>query len=548
MQGQCVGGAGADAAGRRAGRAGARQILALSNGSGHCGTAAGDSFFWYAGGAGGEAGGKAAENDRTRQSAPAHRAGRRPDRAADGCRPADRAFLRTRRGVARLHAVIGPGRAEPFLLGLLGILAVIGVVTLFASAIGLLRFSARWQEESIGRAFADAMDEGVILTDKDGRIVYANRAYADLTGAEASATSIRSIAPSPAMPMPPRRSTASRRAFATGRPGEEEVRMPRRSTRAGPREGGARWYRISARPVDGRRGRTLTAWRVADVSAERARQEAVFLELQHAIDYLDHAPAGFLSAEPDGRIVYINATLAEWLGIDLAGSSPADDARRHRARRRDRAAACRRRRRGDAEPHRDHRSRPGQAQRAEPAGPAAPPRAGAADGAPGATRTLVLNRSPARTGRGAARGRGALHPLLQQHADRHRRGRRPRADRRTNASFLRLFGTAAWRAGRASSSISRRRDRDDAGGGARRPRSRRRRHPADRRGARRRGSAARASTSIRSPRMRREEAVIVNAIDITEQRALEAQFAPEPEDAGRSASSPAASPTTSTTC
>jgi len=38
-----------------------------------------------------------------------------------------------------------------------------------------------------------------------------------------------------------------------------------------------------------------------DVTADRQRQENVFQELQHAIDFLDHAPAGFFSAAPGGR-------------------------------------------------------------------------------------------------------------------------------------------------------------------------------------------------------------------------------------------------------
>jgi two-component system cell cycle sensor histidine kinase/response regulator CckA len=44
----------------------------------------------------------------------------------------------------------------------------------------------------------------------------------------------------------------------------------------------------------------------------------VFQELQHAIDYLDHAPAGFFSVDAAGDISYLNATLAEWLDHDLA--------------------------------------------------------------------------------------------------------------------------------------------------------------------------------------------------------------------------------------
>src|SRR5690606_2979630 len=35
-----------------------------------------------------------------------------------------------------------------------------------------------------------------------------------------------------------------------------------------------------------------------------------------------HAPAGFFAADAAGRITYINATLAEWLGIDLASFTP----------------------------------------------------------------------------------------------------------------------------------------------------------------------------------------------------------------------------------
>ena len=40
--------------------------------------------------------------------------------------------------------------------------------------------------------------------------------------------------------------------------------------------------------------------------------------LQHSIDYLDHAPAGFFSVDDKGDIVYLNATLANWLDQDLA--------------------------------------------------------------------------------------------------------------------------------------------------------------------------------------------------------------------------------------
>jgi two-component system cell cycle sensor histidine kinase/response regulator CckA len=62
----------------------------------------------------------------------------------------------------------------------------------------------------------------------------------------------------------------------------------------------------------------MTVWSIADVTRDRERQENVFQELQYAIDYLDHAPAGFFSVDAAGDIVYLNATLASWLDHDLA--------------------------------------------------------------------------------------------------------------------------------------------------------------------------------------------------------------------------------------
>ena len=64
--------------------------------------------------------------------------------------------------------------------------------------------------------------------------------------------------------------------------------------------------------------RPLIIWSVEDITRDRERQDNAFLELQRAIDYLDHAPAGFFSADAQGHIQYINSTLADWLGHDLA--------------------------------------------------------------------------------------------------------------------------------------------------------------------------------------------------------------------------------------
>src|SRR4029077_15223500 len=94
---------------------------------------------------------------------------------------------------------------------------------------------------------------------------------------------------------------------------QEEVRVP------GADSGTARWLRFRVRPLqeNGPYAR-WTCWTVGDVTRDRDRQGDVFQELQHAIDYLDHAPAGFFSVDQQGHVSYLNATLAGWLDYDLA--------------------------------------------------------------------------------------------------------------------------------------------------------------------------------------------------------------------------------------
>src|SRR5262249_61221389 len=93
------------------------------------------------------------------------------------------------------------------------------------------------------------------------------------------------------------------KAAREGRRGQEEVRVTARKGESG------RWLRIRVRPLGvGKRESRMTVWSLADVTRELERHENVFQELQHAIDYLDHAPAGFFSAEAHVNVVYLDAT------------------------------------------------------------------------------------------------------------------------------------------------------------------------------------------------------------------------------------------------
>lgn len=216
-------------------------------------------------------------------------------------------------------------RAQPLLLALLALLAMAGVFFVFALAVGAVRLGGRSSRNDLTKAIADGATEGLLVVEEGGRVIYANETYLALSGAGPGSGQASPSAGRDSQLRPVERlfaggpevseaiyrlSQAARERRATA----EEVRLS--PALSGPAAAGGRdfgWYRLRVRAL----GRA-TLWSVADVTHERERQENVFQELQHAIDYLDHAPAGFFSIGPDGSIVYMNATLAAWLDHDLA--------------------------------------------------------------------------------------------------------------------------------------------------------------------------------------------------------------------------------------
>jgi len=210
--------------------------------------------------------------------------------------------------------------AEPFVLAILGGLAVVGVFCLFAGAVGILHFGQTQARNDVTKAFVDNLPGGALIADQSGRVLYANEAYRHLLGLE----------PDMVVQAPDRAFAGNSylaeqifrlaRAAQQGRALREEFRLPPlgeddQSVRP-------RWFRISVQPMPvdpgfGRKG-GLVVWQVDEVTSDRERQEASFEKVQQAIAYLDNAPAGFFTADGDGTIDYLNATLAQWLGLDLA--------------------------------------------------------------------------------------------------------------------------------------------------------------------------------------------------------------------------------------
>ena len=209
-------------------------------------------------------------------------------------------------------------------LGVLGVLAMVGIFFLVSSVIGFVEVMPQSRSDALARAFMAGHRDGILVTDAKGRTIYANAAYGRLTGA-GKAAAVQSLE----LLLSRHRESSEAlyrlvNGIREGREGHEEFRLPQPLGRSSGQGSEAHWYRLKARILKEDEGRPeqFSVWQLTDITSERDDQERFFRELQNAIDYLDHAPAGFFSAGRKGEIFYVNATLADWLGIDLTKFVP----------------------------------------------------------------------------------------------------------------------------------------------------------------------------------------------------------------------------------
>ena len=223
-------------------------------------------------------------------------------------------------GVAALGFFGRERLGDPVFLAVLGVFASLGIFFLFSLVLGMVQLSSRRSSDDFPKNLVGEMDSGVAVTDSDGRIVYANRAYAELLGVEEAndVASVESV-----FSQQSEAADIVYRMANKAKDGDASVEEFRLGSGLNNDSTGPRWFRMRARGMTAQGyKKPLTIWQISDVTADRKRQETAFQELQDAIHYLDHAPAGFLSSEANGALVYINATLADWLGLDLARFDP----------------------------------------------------------------------------------------------------------------------------------------------------------------------------------------------------------------------------------
>src|SRR3979411_3009795 len=140
---------------------------------------------------------------------------------------------------------IGRGQAQPYILGLLALLAMVGLFNLFAFAAGIIRFADRAADDPVMGRIADHAYDGLAVTDPRGHVVYSNASYLALTGA-ATALDVRPV--ERVFIGNPDVSEAVFRLLKAAREGkrqQEEVRIAGTGT-----EGShGRWLRMRVRPL-----------------------------------------------------------------------------------------------------------------------------------------------------------------------------------------------------------------------------------------------------------------------------------------------------------
>src|SRR6476620_9713405 len=138
----------------------------------------------------------------------------------------------------------GRTHAQPYILAVLATLATVGIFLLFALAAGILRVARSKTASPLLKAVVDSAGDGILVTDRQGRVAYSNAAYRALV-ATADSDEVRPVERvfigDPGVSESVYRLMQAAR---QGRRSQEEVRVGAHKGEEG------RWLRICVRPLD----------------------------------------------------------------------------------------------------------------------------------------------------------------------------------------------------------------------------------------------------------------------------------------------------------
>src|SRR5450432_3656954 len=86
-------------------------------------------------------------------------------------------------GIIAIFSFLPTGQGAKVLFWLITLLAIGGVFSILMFTFGILQLSGQSARNDTTKAIADGNPDGLIVTDSQSRIVYANEAYRALSGA-----------------------------------------------------------------------------------------------------------------------------------------------------------------------------------------------------------------------------------------------------------------------------------------------------------------------------------------------------------------------------
>jgi two-component system, cell cycle sensor histidine kinase and response regulator CckA len=189
--------------------------------------------------------------------------------------------------------------AEPVALTLAGMALLCGVAAMVAR---LVHASLTGQVELLSQAL-EASAQAHLIVGPDGGPAYANAAFRRFFG-------------TPRRPL----ESIARLVTADERSAREFARLEHDAVRAGAaggriavtRHGADTWFGVAAFRLAGRPGYSL--WSFEDITARHEMEQVIRDEQVKLADFLDNAPVGFYSVDGEGRFLFVNQALADWLG------------------------------------------------------------------------------------------------------------------------------------------------------------------------------------------------------------------------------------------
>ena len=186
----------------------------------------------------------------------------------------------------------------------LTVLSIIGLGFTTFAFIALMMQRRASRRVALMAATFDTLTQARLVTDGAGRSVVANSAWGRQFGIDRDRPFAnlerRLESDAEALDQLARLKSAA----STGTSARAEFRLVR--------EGAVEWHDAVVSPVGGVPGHAL--WGVEDITARKEMEQIIREEQEKLIDFLENAPIGFYSVDEAGRFLFVNNTLANWLG------------------------------------------------------------------------------------------------------------------------------------------------------------------------------------------------------------------------------------------